>query len=513
MLSRRTAGRLRLQTALEAELEEPSSLLPSRVIERALKENAEEAAAFIDARIVTGPFASAEVVVAAKSSRGFRPVHALDIEQRVLYRSLVDLLAPQIRYPDRSDEVHERFTRAPLSVGSATHIVRADVASFYQYVDHRLLESEIVSQTGDAQAAASISSLLLSIMGRDFGLPQNNGASHALADTYIDTVERQLIRYGQSVWRYNDDFAMATEDLKHARKALEDLERSLRAVGLTPNDEKSTIHRREAYQAWVDRPSQLRTNISDSLAVDLDAWILQPASDYEEGGKEDDEQDVGTDDDEELAQAIAVEHEGQVAGAVRTLAQWLDYIQSDNSSDPLERYIYRTLARDAIRVLRRRLSSEGLEYCEPLLAFEPQLTHTVCRYLARVALVDAGPLTLLAELVSDAQTHFSTWQKLWLLEPILWSSSISADLTDWVTSILDEHASALLLARAALVLATHGEIKAERVALLFDNSTSAAKPDLVVAMVRAAGGNAGLVSALANENELLRLVAVDASAG
>ena len=293
MLSARTAGRLRLDEALQAELQEPSSLLPSRSVENAVKDDTAGVAEFIAARVSSGLSPTAtEVVVAAKSSRGFRPVHFLDIEQRVLYSALVDLLAPRVGYPNRSDEAYEDFKRAPLSDSHATHVVHADVVWFFQYIDHRVLESEVVSQTSEAQIASTILDLLGPMMGRAFGLPQNNGASHALADLYIDAVERQLVRYGQSVWRYNDDFAMATAGLSEARRSLEGvLERALRAVGLTPNDEKSVIHTKERYQAWVDRPLDLLGRITDGLSVDLDAWILQPASGYAVEG------DVGTGDD------------------------------------------------------------------------------------------------------------------------------------------------------------------------------------------------------------------------
>jgi hypothetical protein len=430
-------------------------------------------------------------------------VHLLDIEQRVLYRALIDQLSPRISYPDRSDDAYESFKRAPLSVGSATHIVRADVASFYQYVDHSLLESEIVIQTGEAQIAGSIHSLLASVMGRSFGLPQNNGASHALADVYIDAVERQLIRLGQSVWRYNDDFAMPTGGLRQARRALEDLERSLRAVGLTPNDEKSLIHAREAYQIWVERPAQLRAQIGDDLSIDLDAWILQPASGYED---DDAEGEAGTE-----VQGLDIEHQAQVVGAVRALRQWLEHIHSDERAEPLERYVYRALARDAIRVLRRRLSSEGLRYCDDLLANEPQMTHTVCRYLSRIARVDQDAATFVAELVERPDTHLSTWQRLWLLEPVLWANAVPAELWDWVLPMLDEHTAPLLRARTALVLATHGRIGPAKIGSLFDESTAAARPDLVVAMVRASGGATESTGAVANEDDILRMVSAHES--
>lgn len=505
----RTVGRLQLEAALANELGEPISLLPSRSIEEALKDDVERAAAFISARISSGISATAtEVVVAAKSSRGFRPVHVLDIEQRALYRALVDLLGPRITYPDRSDEAYERFKRGPLSVDGATHVVRADVASFYQYIDHRVLQSEIVSQTGEAEVAGSIIDAVGPIMGRAFGLPQNSGASHALADVYIDKVERQLIRFGESVWRYNDDFAMAASGLRQARRALEDLERSLRAVGLTPNDEKSLIHRREAYEGWVERPLQFRAQMATDLAVDLDAWIiLAPATEYEEEVEAEVGEPEGEDGEE--AQALAAEHESHVAGAVRTLEAWLEHVRSENRSDPLERYVYRTLARDAIRVLRRRLSSEGIAFCDSLLAFEPQMTHTVCRYLSRLARVDDAPLDFVGKLVGRAEVHLSPWQTLWLLEPLLWAWTLPPDLRNWVTAILDDHSSPLLRARAALVLATHERVSTTRLGILFDESTSAAKPDLVVAMARASA-NQATVRAMANENELFRLVAAHA---
>jgi hypothetical protein len=211
LLSDRIAKRLKLLPAIQAELLEPSSLLPSRTIEDSFRGQGEALVGLIEGWIKSGTRpAATEVVAAAKSSRGFRPVHVLDFETRVVLRALVDLLAPDIAYPDRSDEAYEAFKRAPLLDESASHVVRADVASFYQYIDHELLRAEVVRQTGEADASMSIGQLLREVMGRSFGLPQNTGASHALADAYIDNVERQLIRRGHAVWRYNDDFALKT---------------------------------------------------------------------------------------------------------------------------------------------------------------------------------------------------------------------------------------------------------------------------------------------------------------
>jgi hypothetical protein len=270
---------------------------------------------------------------------------------------------------------------------------------------------------------------------------------------------------------------------------------------LTPNDEKSLVHTRARYERWVDRPAEVKRQITDNLGVDLDAWILEPPTGYGEAAEEEPTPE---------AQALAAEHEGQVAGAVRTLEVWREHVRSPEASDPLERYVFRVLARDAIRVLRRRLSGEGVPFCEELLAYEPQMTHTICRYLSRLTSVSDDPVNFVAEIVIGEETHLSVWQRLWLLEPLLWGSSVPAEVWPWVRGMLRQPSSALR-GRAALALATHDQISATTIGLIFEESAAAAKPDLAVAMVRAAGGNSKAIESVGGESQLLRLVAAAAS--
>lgn len=461
--------------AVEAEIAARSSLLPSRVLEVSLRGYEDETAELIRGHHVSGAAVyPAEVVVAAKSSRGFRPVATPSFADRVLLRALVDALEPPLGEPDRSSDAWARFNQIPLEIEGTSHVARADVAAFYQYIDHDLLRRELVGRTGDAELADQITSTLEGILGRRVGLPQSNETSHVLADAYLDVVERKLLRRGHAVWRYNDDFHFAAPDLRTARRGLEDLEIALRSVGLSPNDEKSMILTRENFATWVDAPAQRREEISDELEVELETWILLPSTEYSDP----EATEVVT----EVDVADGPDDETQIMGAVRALELWWEYITTNDPLDPLELYINRGLARDGIRLLRRRRSEAGLRLCSHLVTFEPQLTHTVCRYLRSLAANGSDqPQVFVHELVSSG-SHLSYWQQLWLLEPLWKSTTLSPELLRWLDALtLSSEAPDALRARAAFVLGVHHSIGFPALGTLFDSVLPASRPDVVAA--------------------------------
>ena len=111
----------------------------------------------------------------------------------------------------------------------------------------------MVAQTGDGQRVDTLTTLLTAITGRRYGLPQQNHPSDVLAEAYIDVLERRLHRANARVWRYSDDFRIATDSWSDALATVDLLEREVRRIGLTLNDSKTVIRRGDTYEASLKR--------------------------------------------------------------------------------------------------------------------------------------------------------------------------------------------------------------------------------------------------------------------
>ncbi len=123
--------------------------------------------------------------------------------------------------------------------GRREYVVEADITAFYQYIDHDFLRHELELHTGRIESIDALVELLAETEGRVFGLPQLLDASDWLSDNYIQAVERELLRRGMAVWRYNDDFRIACRSYIEALDSIERLEEAARAIGLTVSDHKA----------------------------------------------------------------------------------------------------------------------------------------------------------------------------------------------------------------------------------------------------------------------------------
>ncbi len=127
-----------------------------------------------------------EVVLARKLGRGARPCAILGLKERLLYRAAVSLIEDVTGPSDRSQEAYDAFRQAPVEFEGCRYVLKADIASYYQYVDHERLVDEVVARTGDDLAVSIAVELLGETGGRQFGLPQLSSVSDVLADVYID---------------------------------------------------------------------------------------------------------------------------------------------------------------------------------------------------------------------------------------------------------------------------------------------------------------------------------------
>nr|WP_321442587.1 RNA-directed DNA polymerase [uncultured Cohaesibacter sp.] len=75
----------------------------------------------------------------------------------------------------------------------------------------------------------------------DHGLPQNRDASSFLSNILLASVDREMANKGHDYYRYVDDIRILADTEIHARRALQDIIRELRKVGLNINASKTEI--------------------------------------------------------------------------------------------------------------------------------------------------------------------------------------------------------------------------------------------------------------------------------
>ncbi|MDE0290006.1 MAG: reverse transcriptase domain-containing protein [bacterium] len=389
---------LDLDTAIDEEAQSWRNQVPPEPWTQAIASNKSSVEAWIRTRLATGLVATPNVAVnVRKSSLGTRPVPIMGILERVVYRALTSYVIGPALVPDRSAEAYREFLYGPISHAftnaqtwwpsqvSLKYIVEADIAAFYQYVDHDVLRLELELQTGKVEGIDFLMELLAETQQRSFGIPQFIDTSDWLSEIYIRIVERELVRYGWPVWRYNDDFRIGCRDYTEALNAIERLDESARSIGLTVSDYKT---RTPSFTTYFLRNTGL--NISDTTIgidpTDVDVIIV----DYE---------------------ALS---EDQIEAAIATLRRTHGESTDD---DPIN---LKRVTRAQVRDLRRAISSltshkdaSGLDFVMDLLVFIPSLTPRVCDYL--IAIGSDEHQQQVAQIFDDVLANISLgeWQALW----------------------------------------------------------------------------------------------------
>ena len=181
-----------------------------------------------------------QIVWVPRRGSGSRPVPDVSFTERVVLEALVSQLGDELRplqgalqltsLRDPQEGDRAAFEKRPLEQPGDV-VVIADVASFYEYVDHDVLEQDVVELTGDVELALALRESLRDLMGRDIGIPQGPRASDLIADLYLSGTDRVVQRAGLDLQRFNDDFLFAAADRSDAERQLVRLEASLRGRG------------------------------------------------------------------------------------------------------------------------------------------------------------------------------------------------------------------------------------------------------------------------------------------
>ncbi|MGO4340379.1 RNA-directed DNA polymerase [Pedococcus sp. 2YAF34] len=375
-----------------------------------------------------------------KAHQAFRPVPVVGVAERIAFRALTDWVLQDVELSERSQDDYKAFIAAPirhglagtgirrLSQATVEYVVQADISSFYQYVDHGVLLTELENRTGKVEASRLLVELLGELQGATFGLPQLLDASDKLSELYIEALQRNATRRIGDVWRFNDDFRLAVNGYGNAQQALEELSAAARPLGLVLNDRKSSIVKFSTYffrhiTGATDDPD-VEVNPAEIELVEDEAYPDTEGTGLEEAK-------------ETLARISA----GPPSG--------IDLSSAAPEDVKDLRKCFNTLAREA--------SPLGLEHVTRVFRYVPQLTPRLGDYL--VALSEAGHNV--RDVWTEVSQHtdaMNAWQRAWVTNVARRLNFLDESALGWIRQQFDWAPVGLLNAECALALAMGGEI-------------------------------------------------------
>jgi len=396
--------------AVGEELSWRGRLLPRRADFELLSRNPSAVADWLIPHLRSGGGGRrASVVFADKEWRGTRPLHTLTLEDSVLYRVLSHRMSTRLPERLRVRGPIDEFRRAPLAVAETKYVCVTDVTAYYEFVDHDLLATELIGQTGDQLAVNALRDLLVAVLGRHVGLPQVHAASDIFGDVYIDPVRRRLLRRGHAAFTYSDDFRIAAPTLQGAQNALEACEIEVRALGLVLNETKTRTYFVDNYTSSLTAFNDAQQRLLDSDGEGesgVDLGLLERG--YESGEVEpasgDESESKGSDD----------ERQRRLTAARRAFELWRDMIFDEDINDR-DAAILRDLLGRSLPVLGAAGDTGPLKWIETIVRIEPALTPQAALYLKEFGQSGEGQRSTLRATLDNivSKDILSTWQSLW----------------------------------------------------------------------------------------------------
>lgn len=457
-------GELDFDAAVVKELDSTTRLLPPTPVTAELKFRSNKVAKLIREELARGTQARPASVVLAPKVRGSRPLNQWRMQDRVLYRALVERLRLQLPIELQSRRPHSEFEAAPYENQDNTYICSTDITTYYQYIDHDVLADELTAQTGDYHAVNALINLLEQVMGTRVGIPQVHASSDILGDTYIDPIRRTLIREGYDTYVYADDFRIGCSSLGQARAALELCANSARSLGLVLNDAKTRTYKRETYFLTLDPLNAAATALLEEINLNGAAVFLLSGgyeNQAETGPLTPDFGNIdvtapGADDAESVnAPKFDKEDTALILGVWEAWAS-----NPDRHTDEF----FRRLLAQALPGLGMLGEDGPLNELSTLLENAPHLTPPLADYLRNLVakvpfLADQTEAVVYSRVRSD---RLSEWQKVWLAY-VLGSPNVlrphskrpapaPSHIVEWLEECVQDESSAVLAAAAAEAL-------------------------------------------------------------
>lgn len=222
------------------------------------------------------PPARCDLYRVPKSPFTSRPAALLTLPDRLVLEALSgfvesklsDALPDAVVWPrNRAQAPAHNLATARVLEWTAPYVVKADISSFYEAVEHSLLAVFLASHLElPVPRARALESMLTSVMGLQRGLPQGPPSSDVLASAYLLALDRRLAADDATFVRYADDYFFPADSMGEGRLLLQALEELLRDIGLSLNASKTQIMRRETFERGLRRPSPAVAELREKLA-------------------------------------------------------------------------------------------------------------------------------------------------------------------------------------------------------------------------------------------------------
>lgn len=389
----------------------------------------------------------------AGTARPFVRLHPTDL---TLYQALVDSLAPTIETslagrdyvmayrqslmggqdPFDSTPRWADFTKSVRDLLEAerySHVLSADIASYFVYVEVEELERKLLAAGAPGPVVHDLRMLLRSwqVMGIQ-GLPQGIPASSPLGNFYLRDLDHLLEAEGYEFRRYMDDLRVFANSYSEARRIQDLVERHLYKLRLSLGGEKSRVLRNKtALEEALMAKERIERRAATIFAETMES-IEGPYGD----------ELIFLDPDEIDAVAVAAEYE-----------ELIDAVRSDQYPGSLRsRFIeiYRQL--EALKDV-----SPVSDVPEVLQRF-PDLTGPAIRYVANTASTDIKRAVGAFLEVLDNRRFHRDHEFLLIFRAALWlPNGCSEDLADVLEAYSREAPTWLLRARALLAWGAHSK--------------------------------------------------------
>lgn len=483
----------------------PNDLLPSRLEDKVGGELGKEFITHLNKQIDEEKYSPSPASFVHVPKPGFttRPAALLTLADRMVYEALVGgiktkiekkLISDRYVFWPRANYQPKRwgeFERAPLQT-LEDYVVNIDVTSFYDSIDHSILEHKIVEIIGEEQFAKAISNFLNRVMQSNKGLPQGLLASDTLATLYLQPLDSAMLRSGFNYWRHGDDVRMSAENISQARRAIAVAEIELRKIGLVLNASKCTIQKAEHYDKHLEETSRVYELIKKKLYeenvedANADTGRLQTLMDE---AQLDDQMkwDLFYHETISIEEVIAEigEHlePNELEISISLFNETMEGIPDGETPIPKDQF-HVQIKKSMLRLAAGK-SDVALKHCSSLIAKFPDKTELVCNYLISLASIHASVVSEQIENIITSEIFLTSWQRAWIYRVMLnCSSSLSKEAKNAVKSnCSDQYTHWLERVEGFKVLAKLEELQFKFITNSWEIAPTAYRPDLIASAV------------------------------
>ncbi len=448
---------LDLTTAVERQHKRGLDRFPPLIVDRCLEDAGDTLTGYIAATYLAGSPLPSEVLTMPRKQFGLRPIVTTSLAGRVIYGAIVSSLEDALLEPTRASgnwDKHQLFGFDNPS----DYAVDLDIASYYEYIEHKILQDELILRSSNVAAPQALSGYLCELFGRSRGLPQMQYASDRLADVYLSILDRKLARQGYRTSRYVDDIRVLTDDWEIANSIIEYTAEAARELGLILSTEKTAIH---TVSRLIAQEQENESFFDQYFALARDALknVIFLAT--------------GFYDDSEQIEVEPSEKEAVQSAAWKIFNEWWTLFRDKESpSPPMTRFVTSKLS--ALYDYEHRLPDDLLK---DLVFFRPTILDQVARYIIARNSVSDGADDVLSIQALVFMKRQSPWAKLWLLHAaenvMTWPEldlSLATPLDAWIEHQLSDRHE-LVRAQAAWLRSSAKKLTSGELTRLYVNAS------------------------------------------